>query len=102
MQPSSETSAHLQVGDLITFQLYWSMINTSFQSLIDTMNQFTRAAGAAQRVFDLMDTLPDIDPSGGKPLPSPFEGNLSVEGVEFTYQSRPDSQVLKVCVCMDI
>jgi ATP-binding cassette subfamily B protein len=86
----------LKPGDLITFQLYWGMINSSFQSLIDIMNQFTQAAGAAQRVFDLMDNLPDIDPHGGKPLPNPFIGNIKLEEVEFTYQSRPDSKVCRL------
>ena len=84
----------LKVGDLITFQLYWTMINTAFQSLIDTMNQFTRAAGAAQRVFDLMDNLPDINPEGGSVL-SNLQGNIKLENVEFTYKSRPDTKVLK-------
>ncbi len=52
----------LTVGKLITFQLYWGMINSAYQQLMNIITQFTRAAGAATRVLSLMDSLPDIDP----------------------------------------
>ena len=41
-----------------------------------------------------MDSLPDINPDGGNPLPNPLIGNMKIENVEFTYQSRPDTKVL--------
>lgn len=56
-------------GRLITYQLYWNMLNTSYKSLLDIVTQFTRAAGAAQRVFSLMDSMPDIDISAGRSVP---------------------------------
>ena len=45
-------------------------MNTSYQSLQSVFTQFTRAAAAAERVFSLMDSLPDIDtglPAAGLP-----------------------------------
>lgn len=36
------------------------MINNSYKALMDVVNDFTIAAGAAQRVMTLMDSLPDI------------------------------------------
>ncbi len=33
----------LSVGNLITFQLYWNMINNSFNTLSGMVSSFTRA-----------------------------------------------------------
>ena len=54
----------------------------------------TRAAGAAQRVFSLMDSVPDIDINRGIVVDDrTFRGEMTIQGVEFTYQMRPDNQV---------
>lgn len=56
--------------------------------------RLTRAAGAAQRVFSLMDSLPDIDIDTGIVIDDEsFRGEITVEAVEFTYQMRPDNKV---------
>ena len=59
---SPEGASVLTVGSLIKYQLYWNMINNAYQSLNNVLNQFTRAAGAAERVLSLLDMEPDIDP----------------------------------------
>ena len=51
----------LSVGRLISFQLYWQMINSAYQSLTNVFSQLTRAGAAATRVLTLMDNLPDIN-----------------------------------------
>jgi len=84
----------LSIGKLITFQLYWNMINSSYQSLTGVVSSFTRAGGAAQRVMSLLDNMPDIDPSQGEPVKN-IKGDITLEDVEFFYQMRPDQQILK-------
>jgi ABC-type multidrug transport system fused ATPase/permease subunit len=84
----------LTVGKLITFQLYWGMMNASYTSLIFVLNSFTRASGAAQRVLTLMDSLPDIDLTQGLQLDH-VRGDLEVKDLQFAYQMRPDNPVLK-------
>ena len=64
---SPEGASVLTVGSLIKYQLYWNMINNAYQSLNNVLNQFTRAAGAAERVLSLLDMEPDIDP-GVEPI----------------------------------
>jgi len=55
-----------------------------------------RVAGAAQRVFALMDSLPDIDPNVGQMVRrQDMQGHLAFDAVEFTYQMRPDHPVIK-------
>ena len=64
-----EDKQQMTPGRLITYQLYWNMLNSSYKSLLDIVTQFTRAAGAAQRVFGLMDSMPDIDVTAGRAVP---------------------------------
>eukprot|EP00760_Papus_ankaliazontas_P017425 PhM_4_TR17242/c0_g1_i1/m.15699/K05656/ABCB9, TAPL; ATP-binding cassette, subfamily B (MDR/TAP), member 9 len=84
------------VGTLITFQLYANMMNNSYQQLNNVVNQFTRAAGAATRVLNLMDLLPEMDPNAGEHVPpSEFLGGFEFEDVVFRYPSRPERPILK-------
>mmetsp|Transcript_50662 Transcript_50662/g.126127 ORF Transcript_50662/g.126127 Transcript_50662/m.126127 type:complete len:946 (+) Transcript_50662:91-2928(+) len=86
----------MTAGKLITYQLYWNMMDGSYKALIDMVTSFTRAAGAAQRVFSLMDSLPDIDTNIGRDVPAgDLRGAIRLETVGFTYQMRPDEEVIK-------
>eukprot|EP01038_Epipyxis_sp_PR26KG_P016156 gene16156-21962_t len=82
-------------GRLITYQLYWNMLNNSYKNLLDIITSFTRAAGAAQRVFSLMDSLPDIDIDAGKRLTKDeIKGEIRLNSLTFSYQMRPNAKVL--------
>jgi ABC-type multidrug transport system fused ATPase/permease subunit len=86
----------LTVGMLITFQLYWDQITSSYQSLTNVFTSFTQAGGAAQRVISLLDSLPDIDVHAGVTIArADFRGELELRDVHFTYQMRPEEPVLK-------
>lgn len=58
----------LTIGKLVTFQLYWNMMNSAYQSLQGLITSFTRSAAAAEKVFALMDSVADI---GGQEKASP-------------------------------
>ena len=58
----------LSPGKLITYQLYWNMMTGAYKGLLDILTSFTRAGGAATRVFALIDSMPDIDVNAGTPL----------------------------------
>jgi ABC-type multidrug transport system fused ATPase/permease subunit len=86
----------ISVGDLIKYQLYYNMMTTSIQQLTGVMNQFTRAAGAAERVLSLLDCKPDIDPFSGAPVDVAVrKWDLRFENVTFMYQMRPKNIVLQ-------
>eukprot|EP01125_Pyxidicula_operculata_P018213 TRINITY_DN6461_c0_g1_i2.p1 TRINITY_DN6461_c0_g1~~TRINITY_DN6461_c0_g1_i2.p1 ORF type:complete len:857 (+),score=171.12 TRINITY_DN6461_c0_g1_i2:240-2810(+) len=86
----------LTVGKLITFQLYWNMLKSSYGTITDNVNAFTRAGGAAQRVMSLMYNLPDIDPHSGKNVDDgSIKGDIELKDVQYFYQMRPDLKVLK-------
>ena len=41
----------LSAGELVTYQLYFNKIQSSYNQLVNLLSSFTRAGGAAQRVL---------------------------------------------------
>uniref|UniRef100_A0A6B2L0F6 ABC transmembrane type-1 domain-containing protein n=1 Tax=Arcella intermedia TaxID=1963864 RepID=A0A6B2L0F6_9EUKA len=89
-----EDNKVLTIGKLITFQLYWNMLRNSYSTLVENVNAFTKAGGAAQRVMSLLDNLPDINPDEGEQVKD-VKGLIELKDVEYFYQMRPDHKVLK-------
>ena len=85
----------LTIGELVTFQSYWTMMNAAYQALQGLVTSFTRSAAAAEKVFSLIDSLPDISPDDGEVIDWDVDGKLSLEDVEFHYVMRPDAKVLR-------
>jgi len=84
----------MTVGELVTFQLFWNMMNNAYQGLQGLVTSFTRSAAGAEKVFSLWDSQPDIDPTVGDDIDWNAEGHLSMTNVKFYYQMRPDNIVL--------
>lgn len=55
-----------------------------------------QAAGASAKVFELINREPKISNDGDK-APERLTGRLEFKNVSFSYPSRPESSVLKVC-----
>jgi ABC-type multidrug transport system fused ATPase/permease subunit len=86
----------MTIGSLITFQLYWNMMNTGFISLSNVFNDLIRASSAAERVCQLIDARPEVDPDDGEDVDrATVKGYLEMRGVQFRYRTRPDALVLK-------
>mmetsp|Transcript_4911 Transcript_4911/g.4858 ORF Transcript_4911/g.4858 Transcript_4911/m.4858 type:complete len:496 (+) Transcript_4911:437-1924(+) len=87
----------MSVGDLVTYQLFWNMMNNSYQNLQGLITSFTRSAAGAEKVFSLFDSIPDIDPSKGNDIDptAPIGGQLEIQNISFYYQMRPDNIVLE-------
>ena len=83
----------MTVGELTSFVLYTLTVAFSLGALGGLWADFMRAAGAAERVFSLLDRDATIPSGTGRALDS-ISGALRFEGVNFTYPSRPDIQVL--------
>ena len=85
----------LTIGKLITFQLYWNMIRGAYSTLNDLVVQFTTARGAAQRVFEMLDSLPDVALDAGHKLRrDEIKGTFLLTDMHFAYQMRPREKVL--------
>jgi ATP-binding cassette subfamily B protein len=82
-------------GQLGQFVLYAAIAAGSTASLSEIWGQIQRAAGAMERLAELLDLKPAISsPAEPTPLPEAPLG-LSVEHLAFAYPDRPDNPVLK-------
>ena len=67
----------------------------AFNGLNDVVVQFTIARGAAQRVFEMLDSMPTVDLDAGIVLKKEdIRGTFVLENVQFVYQMRPNEKVL--------
>jgi subfamily B ATP-binding cassette protein MsbA len=79
----------LTPGTLVAFLLYAVTIAGAVTSLAGFWANLQEAAGAAKRIFELLDTEPDItDPEVPLDLPSKLEGRVSYQGVAFRYRKE--------------
>jgi ABC transporter fused permease/ATP-binding protein len=84
----------LTAGDLTSFFLYTFIVAGALADLASVWAGLQRAAGATDRLFAVIDTLPDIrDPETATPLPA-GGGAIKLEGVSFAYPARPTHPVL--------
>jgi ABC transporter fused permease/ATP-binding protein len=84
----------LTPGDLTSFFLYTFIVAGALADLASVWAGLQRAAGATDRLFAVIDTVPDIrDPQVATPLPA-GNGAIRFEQVTFAYPSRPTQPVL--------
>ena len=82
-------------GDLSAFIFYAVTVAGGVGSLSEVLGDLQRAAGATERLVELLETEPAIKPPAApKAMPSPARGEVSFENVTFNYPSRPDTAAL--------
>lgn len=82
-------------GELAAFVFYASIVASAAGGLAEIMGDLQRAAGATERLFDLLDTQPIIKaPNEPTILPSPSKGAIRFEAVRFAYPLDPETDVL--------
>jgi len=86
----------LSGGTLSQFVLYAVFAASSLGQLSEVWGEVQLAAGAAERISELLDERPSItSPANATPLPSPVKGLITFKGVGFHYPTRPDTEVLR-------
>ncbi|EJL04285.1 ABC transporter, permease/ATP-binding protein [Pseudomonas fluorescens Q2-87] len=80
-------------GELAAFVFYSLIVGSAFGTLSEVIGELQRAAGAAERIAELLRSQNIIQPpaSGLVILPERVRGDLRLEGVRFSYPSRPES-----------
>ncbi len=84
----------LTKGSLVVFLIYTMQMAFSLGALSELWPAYNQSAGAAERIFDLLDRKPSIPHEGGA-VPSRIEGHVKWSHVDFAYPSRSDVPVLK-------
>ena len=83
-------------GQLSAFIFYSIVVAGSVGAITEVIGDLQRAAGAAERLFLLLETKPDIAaPAEPVPIPSPGEGRVAFEGVTFHYPARRSAAALE-------
>lgn len=83
------------VGTFMAFTTYLSMFWSPIRNLANFYNKIVTNISAAERVFDILDTEPDIyDEPGASVLPR-IQGRVEFDHVSFAYSDEPDIMVLK-------
>jgi subfamily B ATP-binding cassette protein MsbA len=84
-------AARLTAGDLVAFIFYALNIARTVSGASRLYANFNSAAGASERIFELLDTAPEVeDAPGARSLPRPARGAVAFEGMTFGYeQNRP-------------
>jgi ATP-binding cassette subfamily B protein len=91
----SVLSGDITGGELGQFVLYAMFVAMSAAMLSEVWGELQRAAGAMERLLELLDTEPAIRaPAEPIALPAVREGRVQFEDVGFHYPSRPDTQAL--------
>jgi ATP-binding cassette subfamily B protein len=82
-------------GTIAAFVLYGGLLAGAFGALSEVYGDLLRAAGASDRLSDLLDAEPDIRaPAQPVELPEPARGELAFENVTFHYPTRRETSAL--------
>jgi subfamily B ATP-binding cassette protein MsbA len=85
----------MTAGELIAFVLYTFVVAGSIGGMTELFGQFNSAIGATRRVFELLDTKPEIkDPESPEALED-VRGQVRLRDVRFTYPDERATEVIK-------
>lgn len=92
---SAVISGDMTGGRLGQFVLYALFAAGALAELSEVWGEISQAAGAAERLSEMMATIPKIrSPEHPVPLPQPAIGNIAFENVTFSYPARKGEKAL--------
>ena len=85
----------ISAGELSAFVFYAVVVAGAVGSLSEVIGELQRAAGATERLMELLATRSEIvAPDHPAPLPEPATGAVAFDDVTFHYPTRPDHAAL--------
>jgi len=82
----------MSMGQLAAFLLYTSTVAFSIGALAGLWEDFMKALGASERVFELLDRRPGV--SSGSARLEQVDGRVELAGIRFAYPTRDEARVL--------
>ncbi|HTL55073.1 MAG TPA: ABC transporter transmembrane domain-containing protein, partial [Candidatus Limnocylindrales bacterium] len=79
----------ITVGELAAFILYLGMFFGPIQTMGDLYNALMSTAASAERIFQLLDTQPQVQDRTDAQVLSAIRGHIAFENVWFRYDSTP-------------
>ncbi|HEY8668020.1 MAG TPA: ABC transporter ATP-binding protein, partial [Tepidisphaeraceae bacterium] len=77
---------HFNVETLVAFMVFVSQFYQPIMELANSNRMVTRAATSAQRIFEVLDTPPDIFSRAGAQTKQRLEGRVEFKQVSFSYE----------------
>ena len=86
---------NMSAGLLVQFLIYAILVAGAVGSLSETWSELQRAAGATERLIELLESEDSVtDPVNPTLLPAPVKGEICFDNVRFSYPSRPEKPAL--------
>lgn len=99
----------MTIGDLTAYLIYTEYCGSATFGISSFYTELFKGAGAASRLFEILDMKPEIDPIHGNKLVSELNkskypvankevicrGAIKFENVEFSYPTRPNNVIFK-------
>ncbi|MDZ7825056.1 MAG: ABC transporter transmembrane domain-containing protein [Gammaproteobacteria bacterium] len=83
-------------GELTAFIFYAFIVAGSVGAISEVVSDLQRAAGATERLLDLMAARSDLpEPEHPRTLPEPVRGAVEVRDLVFSYPTRPEQPALE-------
>jgi ATP-binding cassette subfamily B protein len=82
-------------GTLFAVVLYGALVAGSFGALTEVYGDLVRASGAASRLAELLNEVPEIAPPASPVTMPPARGQLEFQHVRFRYPTRPEVAALE-------
>jgi ATP-binding cassette subfamily B protein len=83
-------------GELAAFVFYALIVGSAFGTLSEVIGELQRAAGAAERISELLRAKSEITPPASDllQLPERVSGRLELDAISFSYPSRPEHKAV--------
>jgi len=92
---NSVRQGDMTAGLLVQFVIYSVMVSGSVAALSEIWGELQRAAGARERLIELLESADDVvDPMNPITPMEPADGHIKFEAVTFCYPSRPEVTAL--------
>jgi ATP-binding cassette subfamily B protein len=84
-------AGRISAGELSAFVFYAAIVASGAGTVAEVWGEIQRAAGASERLMELLDARPEIEPPADPVrLPARLRGRVAFESVRFAYPSRPE------------
>jgi ATP-binding cassette subfamily B protein len=89
-------AGRISSGELAAFVFYSLIVGGAFGTLSEVIGELQRAAGAAERIAELLrsENIIQAPITGRVELPERVEGHLVLQDLRFSYPSRPESYAI--------
>lgn len=85
----------MTIGDLTAYMIYTEYCGSATFGIASFYTELFKGAGAASRLFEILDIQPKINPVKGRKLELPIKGHIRFDNVTFSYPTRPNNVIFK-------